>query len=122
MSEGVAATKCGVLFFFQAEDGIRDADVTGVQTCALPISTVAMIDHMLEGRFIFGIGPGGLRSDMEVMGNLDADRGAMFVESIDQILALWAGEPPYDIEGKFWRISTRRTLMAAAGQGVFLKP
>ena len=27
-------------FFFQAEDGIRDADVTGVQTCALPISPV----------------------------------------------------------------------------------
>src|SRR5207245_5305697 len=26
-------------FFFQAEDGIRDATVTGVQTCALPIST-----------------------------------------------------------------------------------
>src|SRR5690625_5746257 len=27
-------------FFFQAEDGIRDGHVTGVQTCALPISTV----------------------------------------------------------------------------------
>src|SRR5207245_5873944 len=27
-------------FFFQAEDGIRDATVTGVQTCALPIFTV----------------------------------------------------------------------------------
>src|SRR5256884_5447767 len=27
-----------VLFFFQAEDGIRDVAVTGVQTCALPIS------------------------------------------------------------------------------------
>src|SRR6266540_6148249 len=26
-----------VFFFFQAEDGIRDRDVTGVQTCALPI-------------------------------------------------------------------------------------
>src|SRR5438128_10591021 len=26
-----------VFFFFQAEDGIRDATVTGVQTCALPI-------------------------------------------------------------------------------------
>src|SRR5258707_5735234 len=26
-------------FFFQAEDGIRDIGVTGVQTCALPIST-----------------------------------------------------------------------------------
>src|SRR5258707_8388153 len=28
-------------FFFQAEDGIRDIGVTGVQTCALPISTAA---------------------------------------------------------------------------------
>src|SRR3712207_9593226 len=27
-------------FFFQAEDGIRDIGVTGVQTCALPISSV----------------------------------------------------------------------------------
>src|SRR5689334_19015374 len=27
-----------VIFFFQAEDGIRDGTVTGVQTCALPIS------------------------------------------------------------------------------------
>src|SRR5690606_39542087 len=37
---------CAVLsvtanFFFQAEDGIRDFHVTGVQTCALPISSVA---------------------------------------------------------------------------------
>src|SRR5207249_9261505 len=29
-----------VSFFFQAEDGIRDRNVTGVQTCALPISKV----------------------------------------------------------------------------------
>src|SRR5260370_30751183 len=28
---------CVVFFFFQAEDGIRDSSVTGVQTCALPI-------------------------------------------------------------------------------------
>src|SRR5207249_8412251 len=27
-----------IFFFFQAEDGIRDRNVTGVQTCALPIS------------------------------------------------------------------------------------
>src|SRR5690554_3429471 len=32
----VAESSC-LAFFFQAEDGIRDADVTGVQTCALPI-------------------------------------------------------------------------------------
>src|SRR5260221_10713056 len=29
--------QCRVFFFFQAEDGIRDHCVTGVQTCALPI-------------------------------------------------------------------------------------
>src|SRR2546430_10831298 len=28
---------CEIFFFFQAEDGIRDLTVTGVQTCALPI-------------------------------------------------------------------------------------
>src|SRR5260370_34223541 len=31
------AARSTLLFFFQAEDGIRDSSVTGVQTCALPI-------------------------------------------------------------------------------------
>src|SRR3989449_3016286 len=31
-----------LLFFFQAEDGIRDVAVTGVQTCALPISITSV--------------------------------------------------------------------------------
>src|SRR3990167_10998793 len=31
---------CILLLFFQAEDGIRDLTVTGVQTCALPISLI----------------------------------------------------------------------------------
>src|SRR2546430_12496436 len=33
-----------LFFFFQAEDGIRDLTVTGVQTCALPISTALQSD------------------------------------------------------------------------------
>src|SRR3989442_8600742 len=40
---------CLFFFFFQAEDGIRDADVTGVQTCALPISPVCRL--MDYGKF-----------------------------------------------------------------------
>src|SRR5207237_5777517 len=32
-----------VCFFFQAEDGIRDSSVTGVQTCALPISVTGAV-------------------------------------------------------------------------------
>src|SRR6266496_5308401 len=37
-------------FFFQAEDGIRDLYVTGVQTCALPISVGHAHTGPLEGR------------------------------------------------------------------------
>src|SRR5437867_3360534 len=36
-------------FFFQAEDGIRDRTVTGVQTCALPISTVEWLEKAPAG-------------------------------------------------------------------------
>src|SRR5690606_40165988 len=37
------------IFFFQAEDGIRDFHVTGVQTCALPISTTWEVhDRLVE--------------------------------------------------------------------------
>src|SRR5437667_410148 len=38
MSSSLELAVGRLLFFFQAEDGIRDRDVTGVQTCALPIS------------------------------------------------------------------------------------
>src|SRR2546427_1622340 len=37
-------------FFFQAEDGIRDLTVTGVQTCALPISLPAALGPAGSGR------------------------------------------------------------------------
>src|SRR5688572_32407784 len=41
-------------FFFQAEDGIRDLTVTGVQTCALPISLAASSVCSLSGYSVFG--------------------------------------------------------------------
>ena len=49
---------------------------------------VAMLDHLLEGRFIMGISPGGLMSDAEIFGNFGRDRNAMFVESINMILKI----------------------------------
>jgi alkanesulfonate monooxygenase SsuD/methylene tetrahydromethanopterin reductase-like flavin-dependent oxidoreductase (luciferase family) len=59
---------------------------------------------------------------MESMEQLDADRGAMFAESIDHILKLWAGEAPYDIKGKYWNISTAKTLWPEIGLGNVVKP
>src|SRR5437773_11665654 len=42
-------------FFFQAEDGIRDRDVTGVQTCALPISNTASAPSRLTSAASAGV-------------------------------------------------------------------
>src|SRR3712207_7905210 len=42
-------------FFFQAEDGIRDIGVTGVQTCALPISGVLRVLEAGEPRLGQGV-------------------------------------------------------------------
>src|SRR2546430_7459072 len=39
---------CRFFFFFQAEDGIRDLTVTGVQTCALPISRQGDLVTLVE--------------------------------------------------------------------------
>src|SRR5688572_17455039 len=52
-------------FFFQAEDGIRDLTVTGVQTCALPICDVAAIGAG-EAR---GCAPAGERASLTTRRN-----------------------------------------------------
>src|SRR2546429_3056725 len=59
-SDGV----CGVTvyFFFQAEDGIRDVAVTGVQTCALPIYRVlARVARLAAARALGGARAAGRR-------------------------------------------------------------
>ncbi|HYW62795.1 MAG TPA: LLM class flavin-dependent oxidoreductase [Bradyrhizobium sp.] len=85
-------------------------------------ANIAMLDHMLDGRLIFGISPGGLLSDAEAFGNLDADRNAMFLEAINQVLEIWAGEAPYNIKGKYWNITTERHFIPEIGQGFIARP
>src|SRR2546427_2059430 len=41
-------------FFFQAEDGIRDLTVTGVQTCALPIWSCGNLSRQQQARRFIG--------------------------------------------------------------------
>ncbi len=85
-------------------------------------SEVAMLDHMCEGRFIFGISPGGLKSDAEVYGNVDKNRTEMMVEAIDHILDIWTKEPPYNLQGRHWNITTEQTYEPDRGQGILLRP
>src|SRR5437667_12328110 len=79
-------------FFFQAEDGIRDRDVTGVQTCALPISKFERGIYLWKelsapsskDRFLFRIlrkrkrGQREPQSDGESAVSVGASRGARF--------------------------------------------
>jgi alkanesulfonate monooxygenase SsuD/methylene tetrahydromethanopterin reductase-like flavin-dependent oxidoreductase (luciferase family) len=83
---------------------------------------VAMIDHLLKGRFIMGISPGGLMSDAEAFGNYKKDRNAIFLESINMVLDIWAGSAPYDLSGQFFSVTTANTQIPEIGQGAILKP
>ena len=82
---------------------------------------VAMIDHLVDGRFLLGIGPG-VPWDAEAFGVLDMDRASKMLETIDQVLAIWSGDAPYNLQGEYCSVSTARTLWAELGQGVVLRP
>ena len=83
---------------------------------------VAMFDHLAQGRFLFGISPGALASDAEAMGLWKANRTEMMVESINHVLDIWAGEPPYDLAGKYWSVTTANTQNPEVGTGPIPTP
>jgi alkanesulfonate monooxygenase SsuD/methylene tetrahydromethanopterin reductase-like flavin-dependent oxidoreductase (luciferase family) len=90
----------------------------------LVASHAAMFDHLAEGRFILGISPGALPSDAEVLGILGEDRNRMFAESIDVILKIWEGEPPYEIDlpDNRYKVTTKTTFNQETATGMLLKP
>ncbi len=82
----------------------------------------ALFDHMSNGRFQMGIGPGGLSSDFELFGTLDMNRGAMMLECAEMIRKIWASDPPYEIDGEFWSIKVKDTVQMDLGIGPMPKP
>ncbi len=82
----------------------------------------AMFDHLTKGRFIMGVGPGGLPSDFEMFGTMEADRNEMMAESIDIMREIWAGDPPYDIQGKYWQVKVQDWVHEDIGMGYMCKP
>ena len=83
---------------------------------------VAMLDNMLKGRFIMGIGPGSLTSDMEVFDTLNKNRTEMFLESIQHIFNIWDANGPLDLKGKYWNITTKNTYDDKLNIGTLPKP
>jgi alkanesulfonate monooxygenase SsuD/methylene tetrahydromethanopterin reductase-like flavin-dependent oxidoreductase (luciferase family) len=83
---------------------------------------VAMFDHMSNGRFIMGIGPGGLSTDFEMFGTTEKDRQAMMVEGWDIVQKIWNTEPPYDIQGNYWTVRVVNMYQPDMGLGILPKP
>ena len=69
---------------------------------------VAYLDHMAQGRFMFGIGSGGLPTDHEMF-NVNMEAGQhreMTRESLDIILNIWEHpDGPFHYEGKYWNFN-----------------
>ncbi|HVQ74239.1 MAG TPA: LLM class flavin-dependent oxidoreductase [Candidatus Binatia bacterium] len=83
----------------------------------------AMFDQLCRGRFIMGIGPGGLVSDLEMFDVGQAElRPQMVIEAIDTVLALWAQDPPYRIDGRFWKIALEKSIWPEFKVGYIPRP
>ena len=79
---------------------------------------VAMLDHLSEGRLMFGVAASGLPSDWAMFG-VDGMSGVnreMTREALDIILRLWSDEPSFEFKGKFWNAAKPETMFG------FLKP
>ena len=84
---------------------------------------VAQFDHMSRGRYMMGIGVGGLLSDFELFDNADrAVRVRKAMESIRMIQAIWAQDPPYDLTGEFWTVRIKDAIIPELGIGYMPKP
>jgi alkanesulfonate monooxygenase SsuD/methylene tetrahydromethanopterin reductase-like flavin-dependent oxidoreductase (luciferase family) len=83
----------------------------------------AQFDHMSRGRFMLGVGPGGLVSDFELFRHTDvAVRNRMVVESVRIMQQIWSQDPPYDIDGEFWNVRLQDSVVPELGIGYMPKP
>src|SRR5690625_3883924 len=117
-----------VIFFFQAEDGIRDGHVTGVQTCALPISALTPRAE-IEGEM--GDSHVGLQARLmsqalrKITGNIkNANCLVVFINQIRMKIGVMFGSPETTTGGnalKFYssvRLDIRRTGSVKQGDEV----
>ena len=86
-------------------------------------ATVAQFDHMARGRFIMGVGPGGLASDIEGFGRTDGqERIERLAESVDIVHQLWANDAPHVIKTKHYEFSIDKSVNRDYAVGEIIKP
>lgn len=90
---------------------------------AIVAAEAAQFDHMSKGRFMLGVGPGGLVSDFELFNNPDVHaRNRMVIEAVDFIQRIWSQDPPYDLQGEFWQVRLKDGIIPELGVGFMPKP
>ena len=99
---------------------------TGVTLLALhnPVylaHRLAMLDHLSRGRFQWGIGGGGIPTDLSLFGLDPSSVRARSAEVLDVVLKLWASEGRFTYRGKFFDIDTP-VLDPVKGRGYYMKP
>src|SRR2546422_10841387 len=95
-------------FFFQAEDGIRDVAVTGVQTCALPILRVL---HVTDRTFLVHLG-----GKIEVNGRFPVktrdDLSMVYTPGVARICLAIRDDP-----AKQWTLTVKRHMISVVSDG-----
>src|SRR5204862_3897193 len=94
------------IFFFQAEDGIRDLYVTGVQTCALPISHHRLMVVDVDPR----------NGGDESLASLTATHG-QFPKTAEQVTGGGGRQYAFRDPGEIGRASCRERVWIAVGAG-----
>src|SRR2546425_1340935 len=105
-----------LIFFFQAEDGIRDKLVTGVQTCALPISK--RVANVFAKRFA--------SKYTDIFSSLLLAQKLFYDETRRKVLILMSDmiedSPPYNFEKVSWSpATTEKTLSELDAKGLIPK-
>ena len=73
---------------------------------------IAYLDHIAQGRFMFGIGSSGLPSDWALF-DVDGNNGQhreMTRESLEIILKIWENQGPFEYRGEFWNVNIPETM------------
>ncbi|MBY0228720.1 MAG: LLM class flavin-dependent oxidoreductase, partial [Gemmataceae bacterium] len=83
---------------------------------------LAFLDHLSKGRLNLCFGAGSVATDQELFAAQPRNASAMVEEAADMILRLWASEPPYEMEGRFWKVSLKKHVDEETGLGYIPKP
>src|SRR4029453_14887113 len=88
---------------------------------AMAAAQVAMVDHLVQGRLILGVGPG-VPGDAEAIEDLGLHANRKTQGALHQLCRICGEGPPYRLEGEFYRTTTELSLDPSIGVGVAVRP